>query len=80
MKILITGASSGIGYCVAKYLLSFGFDLVLVSKDKSDLDKLFSEYKDSVITYGCDLTDEEECLKLYDRFKNDKIDIITNNA
>ena len=80
MKILITGASSGIGYSMAKYLLTFGFDLVLVSKDKDKLDKLFSEYKKSVTTYECDLADEEESLKLYDKFKDEKIDIIINNA
>ena len=49
MKILITGASSGIGYSMAKYLLSFDYELILVSRDKDKLDNLFSEYKNYIL-------------------------------
>ena len=39
MKVLITGASSGMGYDMAKYLSTYNFDLFLVAKDKKELDK-----------------------------------------
>jgi len=40
MKVLITGASSGIGKDMATYLASFGYDLYLVARDKQKLDNI----------------------------------------
>ena len=54
MKVLITGASSGMGRDMAKYLYSFGYDLYLVAKDKSKLDNEFKGY-DRVHTYSYNL-------------------------
>ena len=45
MKALITGASSGIGYEMAKYLASKDIDLILVARRKSRLDKMKKEFK-----------------------------------
>ena len=39
MKALITGASSGMGRDMANYLASFGYDLIVVSRDKKKLDE-----------------------------------------
>lgn len=80
MKALVTGASSGIGRDIAKELLKLGYDLILVALDKEELDKEFSKYKDKITTYACDLTKEEECIKLYNTFKRKNIDILINNA
>ena len=80
MKALVTGASSGMGRDMAKYLLDLNYNLILVSNDKEKLDKEFKNYKDKVKTYGFDLTKEDECKKLYEETRNEKIDILINNA
>ena len=79
MKVLITGASSGMGRDMAKYLYSFGYDLYLVAKDKNKLDNEFKGY-DRVHTYSYNLINEEECVKLYKKLKDENIDILINNA
>ena len=80
MKALVTGASSGMGRDMAKYLLKLNYNLLLVARDKEKLDKEFAEFKDKVKTYAFDLTKEEECIKLYEEVKKEKIDILINNA
>ena len=80
MKALVTGASSGIGRDMSKYLLKLGYDVIAVAKDKKELDKVFKDYKKRVKTYAFDLTKEEECVKLYKEVREDNIDILINNA
>ena len=80
MKCLITGASSGIGKEMADYLASLGYDLFLVATDSKKLKELFKDCQVKVTTFGLDLTVEENCYKLYENVKNEKIDILINNA
>ena len=40
MKALITGASSGIGKDIARYLSDLGYDLVIVARRENLLEKL----------------------------------------
>lgn len=80
MKALVTGASSGMGRDMAKYLLELNYDLILVSRDKEKLDKEFKQYKNRIKTYAFDLTKEEECKKLHREVQKENIDILINNA
>lgn len=80
MKVLLTGASSGMGRDMAKYLSSFNYKLILVSKDKKNLDKIFKDDKNVIATYEYDLTKEESCIDLYKKVQKENIDILINNA
>ena len=80
MKALITGASSGIGYSMAKYLSSLGYDLILVARDKEKLQSIQKELKTDVKIVVADLSQESKIKELYVLCKNDNIDILINNA
>lgn len=80
MKVLITGASSGMGRDMAKYLASFGYDLYVVARDKEKLDNMYKDFKVKVRTIGMDLTKYDNCIKLHDMLKDEDIDILINNA
>ncbi len=80
MLALVTGASSGIGRDMAKYLGSLGYDLILVSRDVNRLKETAEDIKTNVTIYPVDLCGKENCFKLYDNFKDKKIDILVNGA
>ena len=79
MKALITGASSGIGRDIARYLDSLGYELFLVAINEGKLKKLAKECKNAKY-YIYDLRNQEEVFKLYDELKNEEIDFLINNA
>ena len=78
MRVLITGASSGIGYSMAKYLNSKGYDLVLVARNKDKLNKIKRKFSSKVEVVAMDLSIYDNCVKLHDRYSD--IDILINNA
>lgn len=81
MKALITGASSGIGRDMARYLSKKGIDLIAVARDKEALIDLKNELNNiDVKVIDLDLSIEENCLNLYEQTKNDGVDILINNA
>lgn len=81
MKALITGASSGIGRDMARYLASMGWDLILVARREDRLNALKKELSSvSVRCIKADVSSYEECLRLYDETKDERIDMLINNA
>ena len=81
MKVLITGASSGMGRDMARYLAKDGHDLILVARRKDRLEELKKELSNVNVTIvSLDLTKKENVYKLYDKFKDDNIDFLINNA
>ena len=80
MKVLITGASTGIGHDMAIYMSKLGYDLYVVARDEDKLNELKNEVTTNVYVYDYDLSNIDNCYKLYDKLKNEKIEIIINNA
>lgn len=80
MKALITGASSGIGKEIAIYLGELGYDLIVVSRNKDRLLKLKELIKTDIVFLEYDLSNCDNCFKLYEQIKDEKIDIVINNA
>ena len=80
MKALITGATSGIGMSMAKYLCSMGWELVLTRRNKNALEKLKSELNTNVYIIPADLSEKEEVFKVYHYCKLHDIDMLINNA
>ena len=80
MKALVTGASSGIGRDMARYLSSLGYDIIAVARGGEALSKLKEELPTKVEVISVDLADEKACKGLYETVKHKKIDILVNNA
>ena len=80
MKALITGASSGIGYDIAKYLSDMGYDIIAVARDEERLKKLKDECKTKIDIFSIDLSKVENILNLYEKVKAEDIDVLVNNA
>lgn len=80
MKALVTGASSGMGKDMAKYLASLGYDLIVVSRDKEKLERIYKDEKVKVTIIDMNLTDTDNCIKLHEMLKKENIDILINNA
>ena len=78
MKALITGASSGIGRDMARYLSGLGYDLIIVARRKELLEELKKELKTNVEIECVDISNKENCIALYEKHKD--IDILINNA
>lgn len=80
MKALITGASSGIGESMAYYMSSLGYELILTASNEEKLQKVAKNITTEVKTITCDLRFEEEVFGLYEKIKDENIDILINNA
>lgn len=81
MKALITGASSGIGRDMARYLAQKGWDLILVARREDRLRELSSDIGNvDVRIIALDVGKEDDCRRLYELTKDESIDMLINNA
>lgn len=81
MKALITGASSGIGKDMAIILAEKGYSLILVARRESRLLELKNSLKNTDVQIICtDVSDRQNCIDLYEKVKEQNIDLLINNA
>lgn len=78
--VLITGASSGIGFELAKIFAEDGYNLILISKNEKNLNeaclKLKEEYtKVQIIEFATDLSKKDSPDEIYNFVKNKEIEI-----
>ena len=87
MKItLITGATGGLGKAFADEFAKHGNNLLLVGRNESKLNELketiLSKYKVEVLTYACDLKENDSCKKIKEFAESKElfVNILINNA
>jgi len=81
-KVLVTGASKGIGYAAARCLAQEGCDVILVSRTARDLEaareRIRAEANVAVTVEPADLSDGKAAMALAKKFPD--IDVLVNNA
>ncbi|MFP7445889.1 SDR family oxidoreductase [Bacillus infantis] len=82
-SVLITGATSGLGYDFVKLFAADGYDLVLVARNKAKLEEIKKEFQDlSVLTISKDLSIAGAAKEVYEEVSaaGISIDVLVNNA
>jgi short-subunit dehydrogenase len=82
---LITGASMGIGFELARLFAEDGYNLIIVARTKEDLEKAateFSKYGIDVVSIAKDLFQPQAAFELYDEVKAKGliVDVLVNDA
>jgi len=84
--VLITGASTGIGYELANLYAKDKFHVILVARGKEKLEQVAAEltkdYGCDTTVIACDLSEPKAAQELYDQVKakNLQVDELINNA
>lgn len=81
--VVITGASSGLGRHFARVLHGAGASVVVAARRRDRLDQLVDELGERVIPIACDVTVDDDLVRLADRaaeLGGGAVDVLVNNA
>jgi len=82
--VIITGGSEGVGAATARLFAAAGANLMLVARNKKNLDSIAAELRDKtrVEVFAMDVTDADACVDLFKKtvFEFGRVDVLVNNA
>ena len=82
--VIITGGSEGVGAATARLFADAGANLMLVARNKKNLEAIAEELRDKtkVEIFAMDVTDADACIDVFKKsqFEFGRIDILVNNA
>jgi len=82
--VIITGGSEGVGAATARKFADAGANLMLVARNKKNLEKIADELRDKarVEIFAMDVSDADACVDVFKKaeFEFGRIDILVNNA
>ena len=82
--VIITGGSEGVGAATARMFATAGANLVLVARNKKNLEAIAQELREltRVEIFAMDVSDHDACVDLFKKanFEFGRIDILVNNA
>ena len=77
----VTGATSGIGRCIARKLRKMDYDLLITGRDCRELERLCRELgKEHVTAVSADLSVPSECAEFYRFSRKYPVRVLVNNA
>ena len=81
-RIIITGASSGIGKATAEKLAAKGHQLVVSARRTEALEELCERYPENVQFISCDVSDDAQVSAMVERCVQSfgGVDVLINNA
>jgi Tropinone reductase 1 len=84
---LVTGASAGIGRAIARELLGFGADVLLVARERDPLERACAELEEEfparvVRAFAADVADAEQRQEIFDWIEDlgEGLNLLVNNA
>jgi len=82
--VIITGGSAGVGAATARLFAEAGANLMLVARNKKNLDAIAEELRNKtrVEVFAMDVSDAEACANVFKKaaFEFGSIDVLVNNA
>jgi len=79
---LITGCSTGLGRALAKEVLSSGYNAVVTSRNKKDVEDIAADYPENALALSLDIADKHQVQQAVEQAaaRFGKIDVLMNNA
>jgi short-subunit dehydrogenase len=82
--VIITGGSEGVGAATARMFADAGANLMLVARNKKNLDLIAEELREKtkVEVFAMDVADADACIDVFKKatFEFGRVDILVNNA